>query len=66
MHQNFSTLLKPKISLKHLKNRLLIQLTLSVLNFFKNNRIIKAKYNDFVIKLNFKKGVCMSQSHAAS
>jgi len=53
MHQNFSTLLKPKISLKHPKNRLLIQLTLSVLNFFKNNHIIKAKNNDFIIKLNF-------------
>lgn len=68
MHQNFNTLFKrrAKTSSKHQKNRLLIQLALSVLNFFRNNRIIKVKDNDIVIKLNFKKGVCMCQSHAAS
>lgn len=50
MHENFNILLKAKISLKHLKNRLLIKLTLSVLNFFKNNYAIKAKENNFIIK----------------
>ena len=56
-HQNFNTFLvkiRAKVSSKHLKNRLLIQLTL-VLNFFKNNYIIKAKDNDFAMKFSFRK-----------